>query len=55
MKKAKKTKSQPSTSDKIIDPRNSLATQLFAESFCESICEAESIAEAFLIPSNDSG
>ena len=55
MKKAKKTKSQPSTSDKIIDPRNSLVTQLFAESYCESICEAESIAEALVIPSNDTG
>ena len=55
MKKAKKTKSEPSTSDKIIDHRNSLATQLFSESYCESLCEAESIAEALVIPSNDTG
>ena len=56
MKKAKKTKSQPSTkSSKIIDPRKVLATQLFAESYCESACEAESISETLVIPSNDTG
>ena len=55
MKKAKKTKSEPSTSDKITDSRNSLATLLFSASYCESICEAESIAEALVIPSNDTG
>lgn len=55
MKKAKQTKSEPSTSDKIIDPRNSLATKLFSASYCESICEAESITEALVIPSNDKG
>ena len=52
MKKANKTKSQPSTSGKIIDPRHSLAIQLFSANYCESICEAESIAET-LVPSND--
>ena len=55
MKKAKKTKSETSTSDKIIDPRNSLATELFSARYCESICEAESIAEALVIPPNDKG
>jgi len=55
MKKAKKTKSQSSTSDKIIDPRNSLVTQLFSASYCESVCEAESVAETLLIPPNDTG
>ena len=53
MKKAKKTKSQPSTSNKIVDPRKSLATQLFTESYCESACEAESIAETLVLPSNN--
>lgn len=51
MKKIKKTRTE-SKVDKMHDPRNLLADELFSSNYCESMCEAESVAEA-LISSND--